>query len=186
MSLIAIAINVLLAALLLVALGFGWRLDRRLRAVRDGQVAFTKAVAELDSASGRAQAGLAALRAATDEAIDLLGGRIVRAREAGDRLDEATDLLGGRIVRAKEAGDRLDEALARAEAAPQTAPAPPAGEMFAANPEPRGLEALLARLEQSRISPSAARPGTRPSPVRRPLIAAADLDDDLFVDGGRA
>jgi hypothetical protein len=163
MSLIAIAMNVLLAGLLLTALGFGWRLDRRLRSVRDGQAAFAKAVAELDIAAARAQAGLAELRAATDEAIDLLGGRIVRAREAGDRLDAS-------LVRAE---------LAPIQAARASAPAAerlPA----AAAPRSAGLEALLARMEQAPHHAAAPRPEPR-RPIARPVFA----DDDLFTDGGR-
>lgn len=153
MSLIALGMNLLLAALLLAALGLGWRLDRRLRAVRDSQAAFAKAAAELDSAAARARAGLAELRAAGDEAVDLLGGRIARAREAADRLDKS---------------------LARAEAMPVRAPAPsrvPADEAL----EPTNLAGLLALAGEAPASRMAAR-RFRPSVV----------DDELFVDGGRA
>ena len=163
MSLIAVAMNILLVGLLLAALGLGWRLDRRLRAVRDGQSAFTRAVAELDTAAGRAQAGLAELRAATDEAIELLGGRIVRAREASERLDQS---------------------LARAEAMPRPAPAAAAPvDHFSVKPdgELKGLDALLARIEGAQLARPAARGERRQAETRPGLV-----DDDLFVDGGRA
>ncbi len=87
MSPIAMAMNLVLAILLLSALGFGLRLERRLKALRDGQASFTGAVADLDRAAQRAERGLAELRAATDEAIDLLAGRIEKARELANRLD---------------------------------------------------------------------------------------------------
>ena len=54
MSLIAVALNLLLAVLLVVALGFGWRLERRLKALRDSHAGFAKAVADLDQAAARA------------------------------------------------------------------------------------------------------------------------------------
>lgn len=165
MSLIALGMNVLLALLLLAALGFGVRLDRKLKGVRDGQLAFAKAVEELNMAAARAQAGLADLRAATDE---------------------ATDHLGGRIHRAREAAERLDTLLARAERMP--APSPAAGRD---GPE-GGLAALLASVAEAAeaIGPAptpraerSPRPERAPLPVRpartRPLV-----DDDLFEDAG--
>jgi hypothetical protein len=72
MSMTAIALNGLLAVLLLVALMFGVRLERRLKALRDSHEGFAKAVADLDRAAMRAEQGLADLRAATDEAADSL------------------------------------------------------------------------------------------------------------------
>ena len=48
MSVTAIALNGFLAVLLLVALGVGWRLERRLKALRDSHEGFAKAVADLD------------------------------------------------------------------------------------------------------------------------------------------
>jgi len=129
MSLVALSLNLLLAALLLCALVIGVRLERRLKAVRDGQLAFVVAISELDAAAHKAKEGLAELRGATDEATDVLGGRIARAREAADRLER---LVG------------------RAEAAPAQA-APPAP---AAGPE-GGLAALLERIKHAEIAPSA-------------------------------
>jgi hypothetical protein len=158
---IALAMNGLLAVLLVAALAFGVRLDRKLKGVRDGQLAFTKAVADLNEATSRAQAGLADLRAATDE---------------------ATDNLGGRIARAREAADRLDKLLARAESLPvQTAAAPQGPE--------GGLAALLASVAEAAetISPAPmARRERAPLPERapRPMRARPVVDDDLFEDAG--
>lgn len=88
MSLVAIAMNALLAVLLIVALGFGWRLERRLKALRDSHAGFAKAVADLDHAAARAEQGLADLRAATDEASETLAVRIERAQALAAQLDE--------------------------------------------------------------------------------------------------
>jgi Domain of unknown function (DUF6468) len=86
MSLVPIILNVLLAVLLVVALLVGWRLERRLKDLRQSHLSFAKAVQELDGASLRAQAGLDQLRIAADEAGDLLGDRLVRAREMSEKL----------------------------------------------------------------------------------------------------
>jgi hypothetical protein len=162
MTLIALGMNGLLALLLVAALGFGIRLDRKLKGVRDGQLAFTGAVAELNAATARAQAGLADLRAATDE---------------------ATDNLGGRLARAREAADRLEKLLVRAESLPAQAPA-----VAREGPE-GGLAALLASVAEAAetISPApVARRERAPLSERapRPVRARPVVDDDLFEDAG--
>ena len=86
MSLIPIILNVLLAVLLMAALLVGWRLERRLKELRQSHLGFAKAVQELDVAALRAQAGLDQLRIAADEAGDVLGDRLIRAREMSEKL----------------------------------------------------------------------------------------------------
>ena len=87
MSLVAISMNLLLAVLLAAALIMGWRLNRRLKALRDSHEGFALAVAELDAAARRAEQGLADLRAATDEAAETLGDRVSEARQLSARLE---------------------------------------------------------------------------------------------------
>ena len=58
-----------------------------LRASHDS---FTQAVGDLDRAAGRAEQGLADLRAATDEAAETLAGRIDRAGQLAGRLERLT------------------------------------------------------------------------------------------------
>jgi hypothetical protein len=87
MSIVALGLNLLLAALLLAALGVGFRLNGRLKALRDSHDGFAKAVADLDAAAARAEQGLADLRAATDEAADELADRIEKARALTAKLD---------------------------------------------------------------------------------------------------
>ncbi|UTP40764.1 DUF6468 domain-containing protein [Phenylobacterium sp. LH3H17] len=87
MSIIAIGMNLMLAGLLTAALLMGYRLNARLKALRDSHEGFAKAVGELDAAAARAEQGLADLRAATDEAHDALADRIAKARELTAKLD---------------------------------------------------------------------------------------------------
>jgi len=87
MSVIAIGLNLLLAGLLAAALMMGYRLNIRLKALRDSHEGFAKAVSELDTAAARAEQGLADLRAATDEATDALADRIEKARALTAKLD---------------------------------------------------------------------------------------------------
>lgn len=166
MSVTALALNGFLAILLLVALGFGVRLERRLKALRDSHEGFAKAVADLDRAAMRAEQGLADLRAATDEAADSLA----------DRIDQAKALAA-----------QLDERLNR----PMVTPPPPAAPTRpAARPEPEApaetarrlraedFEKLLAR--EARIPRTAPPPAARPSSPKETPRSRARMDDDLF------
>jgi hypothetical protein len=140
MSLIGIALNLLLAALLGAALVMGVRLNKRLKALRDSHDGFAKAVAELNAAAERAEQGLADLRAATDEATDMLSDRIEKGRALAQKLERLIgqapampaqaepqdDLrsqerrLGALLAAAREARQR-PERLVRSEPAPARA-----------------------------------------------------------------
>jgi hypothetical protein len=87
-----------LMLLLVAALGYGVRLEKKLSALRAGQQAFATAVTELNSAAGRAEAALASLRASGQE----------------------TDLLHDRIIKAREVKSQLEALIARAPDAPRT------------------------------------------------------------------
>jgi hypothetical protein len=181
MSVTAIALNGFLAVLLLVALGVGWRLERRLKALRDSHEGFAKAVADLDRAAMRAEQGLADLRAATDEAADTLADRITQAKALAAQLDE-----------------RLNRPMVTPPpASTPSAPEPRAAEPRAAMPRPmrapepevspetqrrlraEDFEKLLereARIPRDAPPPSAARSsGPKETPRSR-----ARIDDDLF------
>lgn len=195
MSLIALGMNGFLAVLLLAAMAIGWRLERRLRAVRDSHTVFAKAVGELDAATARAHAGLAELRSATDEAIDLLGGRLARAKDAADRLDRAlaeADTMTARLSRRErdveplrpvaQPVERMERPAERPAAREDAAPAAVLREILQLAESGRlgpGAAAIsAARQAANRPTPAAARPAPR---VRRPA-----LDDDLFEDLGAA
>jgi hypothetical protein len=103
MSDIALIMNALLGVLLLGALALGWRLERRLKALRSSHDGFVRAVEDLDRAAARAEQGLADLRAATDEAAETLAGRIERAGHLAGRLERLTaeaTLAEARIIAA--------------------------------------------------------------------------------------
>lgn len=75
-----------LMLLLVAAIGYGVRLEKKLTTLRAGQEAFASAVAELNTAAGRAEAALANLRASGQE-TDLLHDRIIKAREVKAQLE---------------------------------------------------------------------------------------------------
>ena len=75
-----------LMLLLVAALGYGVRLERKLTALREGQQAFASAVTDLNAAAGRAENAVASLRASGQE-TDLLHDRIIKAREVKAQLE---------------------------------------------------------------------------------------------------
>lgn len=87
MTIVGIAMNLILAGLLLAAMVVGIRLNRRLGALRDSHEGFETAVRDLNLAAQRAEQGLADLRAATDEATDTLSDRIEKGRALAIRLE---------------------------------------------------------------------------------------------------
>ena len=72
--------------LLVAAIGYGIRLERKLTPLRAGQLAFAGAVTELNTAAGRAENALASLRMSGEEA-DMLHDRIIKAREVKTELE---------------------------------------------------------------------------------------------------
>jgi hypothetical protein len=153
MSLPVIAMNAVLTVLLLAALVFGWRLDRRLKALKASHESFAKAVADLDTAAARAEQGLADLRGATEEASEVLRERIETARRLAGRLDAA-----------------FHAAPAETDAVPAR-PAPIRAERTDLRPELRP-EPLF----EARPAAAAAR---RAAPAETPR-SRARVDDDLF------
>lgn len=175
MSLISIGMNLLLAGLLVAAMVVGLRLNKRLKALRDSHEGFEAAVVHLNMAAQRAEQGLADLRAATDEATDMLSDRIEKGRA-----------LAAKLERLVSAAPELPRAVApeRAQGIPSvTPPARPS------SAEDR-LGALLA-MARTRLAAQEA--GAAPEPVvpAEPLVGRAPLpgrritslvDDDLFED----
>jgi len=155
MSFVGVALNVLLAILLGAALVMGYRLNRRLKALRDSHEGFAIAVRELNTAATRAEKGLADLRAATDEAVDILGDRIEKARALAAKLE------------------KLGELAPAAAAAPRRAAPVEADEDLA---QERRLGALLAAAREARARPERL---VRREPLARPKPA---FEDDLFED----
>ena len=83
---IGIVLDSFLMLLLVAAIGYGIRLEKKLTALRAGQLAFAGAVTELNQAAGRAENALRALSTAGEEA-DMLHDRILKARAVKQELD---------------------------------------------------------------------------------------------------
>ena len=162
MSFVGIALNLLLAALLTAALAMGWRLNRRLVILRESHEGFAKAVAELDLAAQRAEQGLADLRAATDEATELLADRIEKARALTHKLERLTQ-------------QPAPTPAAAAQPAPARAREPEA-ELELRQPLDAGrLGAILGAARAARQRPE---PASAPRPAPAPRLRAPE--DDLF------
>lgn len=150
MDFLGFTMEALLAILLMATLAYGMRLERRLKALRDTQAGFAQAVLTLDAAAARADEGLKNLKAATDEAQDVLHDRILKARELKGELER----LIARAETAKEKSMSL-------------APAAPAAT--------RPVEEALVLTVKADERPLSFRPTDR---ERRPV--ARNLDEDLF------
>jgi ABC-type transporter Mla subunit MlaD len=164
MSAVALGMNLMLAGLLAAALMLGYRLNGRLKALRDSHDGFAKAVADLDVAAARAEQGLADLRAATDEATDQLADRIEKARALSTKLERQLQGAPAIAVSASTPSARISQARAE-------------------NPdgEAERLERLGSLLSAART------PRPRPEPAERfarrdpaPSRPRPRFEDDLF------
>ena len=171
MSIVAIGLNLLLAGLLLAALAMGFRLNGRLKALKDSHEGFARAVAELDAAAARAEQGLADLRAATDEATDELADRIEKARALTAKLDRQLQASAEAPVAAGPSPAALRDAAARGDID------------FAADVE-RVTHKLGSLLSGAREP----RPRREPEPVLRrdpaPTRQRPAFEDELFAEPG--
>jgi hypothetical protein len=109
MSLIGFALNGILIAMLAAALVMGLRLNRRLKALRESQAGFALAVQALNDAAARAEQGLAELRSASDEAIDLLSDRIDKGRQLAAKLEKLVQQAPAAARLAEVEDDRAQE-----------------------------------------------------------------------------
>lgn len=100
-------LDIVLMTLLVAALVYGFRLEKKLKALRDSHQGFLAAVRDLDQAAARAEAGLDSLRRSTEEVHDSLHDRVKVGREL-------TQSLNAQIARAERAAAALDKALAEA------------------------------------------------------------------------
>jgi hypothetical protein len=155
MSVIGICLNLLLAGLLGAALVMGWRLNKRLQALRDSHDGFAIAVRELNTAAERAEQGLADLRAATDEATDALADRIEKGRALATKLERLIDQGAQIDLRKVREPDPEDDRA-----------------------QERRLGALLAAAREARARPERL---LRSVPKEAPRHRAA-FEDDLFDD----
>ena len=210
---IGIVLDVLLGSLLLAAIVVGLRLEKRLRALREGQADFAKAVSELNNAAAKTEASLAEVRSATLQAQTTLADHTQDARAAAAKLElQASAALA--------AAQRLDAATQRASIVKEpplvsqraalsqafSSPPPRAGEgarsdgggerpALSLDRAPSPTEPVLgsASGRARGWSPSPARGGGVVPEYEEPLAlltrvsprSRARVDDDLFETGGR-
>jgi hypothetical protein len=181
MDLVTVSLDLLLATLLVAALAYGVRLERRLKALREGQAAFAQSVRELDQSVLRAEAGLDQLRRAGEEARDGLHDRILKAREVKTELERM-------INRAERVRPAQPSAAPEPASAPASAPLRQLQPALLARGEEaaeRIAAAILSLGEPERLpepAPERApelRRGER-APEPRPSRRAHALDDELF------
>ena len=86
MSATGLILDGVLMLLLIGAVAFGIRLERKLAALRAGQAEFARAVSELNAAAGKAENALMALKSAGQD-TDLLHDRIVKGRQLKAELE---------------------------------------------------------------------------------------------------
>lgn len=163
MNLISIGMNLLLAGLLVAAMVVGLRLNKRLKALRDSHEGFEAAVVHLNLAARRAEQGLADLRAATDEATDVLSDRIEKGRTLAAKLEKLVS-AAPELPRAMP----TDRPQSRGMPSVSPAPRPTAGE--------DRLAALLA-MARARLQEQEA---TRTGPDSR--LDESGLDESRLAD----
>ena len=186
--------DAVLMLLLVAAVGYGIKLERKLTALRNGQAAFAQAVGELNAAAGRAENALATLRASGQE-TDLLHDRIIKAREVKAQLEA---LIARAPVAAPPAASVREE-IAPLELVRRPAPAPVAAP--SEDEERARRMAALAERIQGLSGPATSQ---RAAPAGRDNVAAIvqaltagrsanhsakqslnaarrNLDDDLFA-----
>jgi hypothetical protein len=188
-----------LMLLLVAAVGYGVKLERKLAALRAGQLAFAQAVTELNAAAGRAENALATLRASGQE-TDLLHDRIIKAREVKAQLEtliarapatpvrvveedavrRTPQTVVAQTVVAKAAGSTEDEERADRMAALadriQGLASPSNSRRAAANAAPAGRENVAAIVQALTAGRSA-----NHSAKQSLNAARRNLDDDLFA-----
>ncbi|CAL4866834.1 hypothetical protein MMA231_01079 [Asticcacaulis sp. MM231] len=151
MSMANIIMNVILMALLVAALWFGMRLDKRLKALRAAHEGFAKAVHELDDAAIRAHNSLKELRSNADELQDLLHGRILAARDVLQKLDL-------QVARAERVQGELDKGLVSFEAARSLSmmrPEPVRPELVREAPRPEPAPEIIRSIHEEAATPRA-------------------------------
>lgn len=176
MSVVALAMNAFLAVLLIAALIFGWRLERRLKALRDSHEGFAKAVADLDQAAARAEQGLADLRAATDEAAETLAVRIERAQALAAQLEERVN----RPAPPKAQAAPTREPTPRPARADETPPPPAPGERRLSAADFERLLEREDRVDRVARGEPVPRSAPRSNLANETPRSRARIDDDLF------
>lgn len=174
-----IILDSILMLLLVAAIGYGIKLERKLKTLREGQLAFASAVTELNSAAGRAEQALATLRASGQE-TDLLHDRIIKARAVKQELEvliaraparPADSRIETREDERRAAARALAEIEATAEAEPARVSA--VSPLLDDETRARRMAALMERIEGARAVMKAPSPKPAPAPERASPVMQA-------------
>lgn len=197
---VGMIMDAVLMLLLVAAVGYGVKLERKLSALRAGQLAFAQAVTDLNAAAGRAENALATLRASGQE-TDLLHDRIIKAREVKAQLETLIARApASAAAPVRVAEEELSLRVEPARRAPAPAPVAPSTEDEA---RAERMAALAERI-QGLTGPATTRRAAAAAPTGRDNVAAIvqaltagrsanhsakqslnaarrNLDDDLFA-----
>jgi len=192
-----IILDSILMLLLVAAIGYGIKLEKKLKALREGQLAFAGAVSELNSAAGRAEQALATLRASGHE-TDLLHDRIIKARAVKQELE----VLIARAPAGLPPRSAVPHVEAREEPVLElSTPASQVSPVLDDESRARRMASLMERIEGARAvmkAPAGRPPAAAPvaaesfAPVRQAMAAnhaaqqslnraRRSLDEDLFA-----
>ena len=97
---LGLAVELVVGVLLIATIAYCFILDRRLRALRDGESALRQIVLSLERATSRAQGAISDLRASADVTSQELARDLKRARALADELAlmvEAGDHIADRL-----------------------------------------------------------------------------------------
>ena len=101
MSSFGLAVEIIVALLLVAAIIWAFVLDRRLRDLKQGRDGMRQTVVDMAAAANRAEAAVAALRQSAQTAAVELAARQAQAKAAADELSmlvSAADGLAERLV----------------------------------------------------------------------------------------
>ncbi|MBD3820451.1 DUF6468 domain-containing protein [Brevundimonas diminuta] len=190
-----IILDSILMLLLVAAIGYGIKLEKKLKALREGQLAFAGAVSELNSAAGRAEQALATLRASGHE-TDLLHDRIIKARAVKQELEVLIARAPAGLPPRASAQAQVEEPVLEL-----NTPTSQVSPLLDDESRARRMASLMERIEGARAvmkapaaRPAAAAPVAAESfaPVRQAMAAnhaaqqslnraRRSLDEDLFA-----
>jgi len=144
------AIDVAVIALLAVTIGYCWRLNRRLAAIRRGRDEMKRVTGDFAQATANAELAVRGMKAAADQDGQKLQDKI---REAQALADELNFMLGA----GSDLADRLERAVSARHESPGEAAAGETsarndghGEGDAAAPASRAENELMSALEKMR------------------------------------
>jgi hypothetical protein len=154
MSGTSIVVDIVVAVLLVVTIGFVWRLERRIAMLKREEARFAELLGEFGAAAMRAEQGVKALRAAAEGAGRDLEAVIARAQGLRDDVQYLLD-------RAGPVTDRLSDSVMRSRIRPsQTSSPSPSPD---AAPRPARDEARQATPPRAAAIPGGVPAGADPS-----------------------